>query len=445
MKLLKLILVSAGCATLILSLIYLPDLLSHGSNSTEKREETPLSQASMRDFREAEHLLYLKYPLEASRLIKKHYTEMDRDTLQGKQWLDLLVQAAEAMGDTAQLVYLFQYYPEGFMGRETAALKVANYLIAHGDWKNYQILQGYYQASPGLPELKREWILLDADNLILQGKPLEAEKFLKSHSFAGKEDTGRLLRLALLRRNEHPQIAWSYFEQALAKDPSNTDLHLYRARLLEVHDKKPLAQAEYYILSRMPEADPFSKEELTHFFLREHNYKMARQYIVAQLKTSKDPALWLKGLFLAKVVEPLPKGFERYLPLDTPNSHLIQALASLPANTFWDDSITASPNEALLWLQVLQKLKIGREEEALAILESPFLEQEVSDKVLADSLISTIKYRTRGEIPKKLPLLVAPHEPLSTDLLHHLKGPNGYAALFSARGWAGAASQVRQP
>lgn len=430
-RLLKILLISAGCAALILALIYLPEI----QVTLAKRAE-PLSQINTqeRDLSEAQSLLQLKRPLEAAALIKTYQAEIERQTASGKKWLELLVQASEAIPDPAQLVLIFQYQPEALKGHEGAALMVARNLLAHGDWKNYQILRELFIDSAA-------WFVLDADSLVLQGKADQAVEWLKSRYYDSNQDTPRLLRLALLHFNEHPKYAWAYLDQASKKDPDNSDIHLYRARLLETSGKKELAQAEYKEVSRLNHGDLQAKQELVDFYLREQEYQKARESLAKELKSQTDDTTWIKAFFLAKVVEPLPYSFKQNPPLDGRKTQLVKILAALPDGAFWSQDDTPAADQAVFWLQVLQKLKNNKEGDALVLLENRPFSEEFWDPELAYTLQSVIAYRLSQEMPKHIALLEKKGHGSFAHLLDTLAGPNAYATVFLARGWNEAALQ----
>ncbi len=91
---------------------------------------------------------------------------------------------------------------------------------------------------------KERWLILDANYLERQGQFEEAIALLKSISFENQKEITRLVRLAMLSYPESTAEAWNYLSQALKKDPKNSDVRLYRARVLESEGRHSLAVSE---------------------------------------------------------------------------------------------------------------------------------------------------------------------------------------------------------
>ena len=128
-----------------------------------------------------------------------------------------------------------------------------------------------------------QWTLLEADALALGGAPDQALVLLKEHPMELSAETNRLLRLALLSVNEHPQVAWDYLTKAYKTDPSNADMRLYRAHLLSAVNKEELAKKELVELVQSAPDNPFYKEELADHYLRTNNLAAARELLEKSL------------------------------------------------------------------------------------------------------------------------------------------------------------------
>lgn len=459
-KPIKVLSISALLSALILSFVFLPELkesLFHDKENSTKEENDLLQTAQ---------LLQLHRPHDALVLIKKYQNHIDDSSDQGKRWLNYLVKAAEQLPDSEQLRHVFNFNSEALQNHETAALIVANQLIAERDWKNYEKLRQQFDDSKN----KDAWSLLDADSLILQGKNLEAVKNLKSHYTEGNFETERLLRLALLHLNDHPKVAWGYLEQAYKKDPQNSDIRFYRARLLETVNKKDLATAEFNALGNHAHSSAWLKGELLDFYLREHDFKKAEQVLEKNLSHQMSPTSSLNALFLSKAISPLPFNFSKNM--DSSNS-LNLFLADLPSDQFWNEEAFAKSGEAnsfaqneqaVFWLRILQNLNNRREADALTLLEHAPIQNALWDTELATMLERIIRFRQLDTLAlpqENLALLkdqdtlpeffkeinkATQNDPTLTKnpaLKDYLKESQIYSSIFLARGWNEAAIRLQ--
>lgn len=451
-KILNVLLISTSLSFLILGGLYFEDLKENFTHDKEKtlREDTDLVEASK--------LILLNQPLDAMTLIKKYSNKIDLETPKGKAWLNLLVKASVLLPDNDQLVHIFDYHPDALKGNEKGALSLANIFLADKDFVRYEHLRAFYKKEETMPN---EWLILDADSLILQGKPEAAIALLETRYFEGEDDTPRLLRLALLHSNQHPKFAWDYLNQALKKDPKNPDISLFRARLLESSGKNDIAEAEWSRVANQPHTPAWIKEETLDYQLRNHQYKKALNLIETNLSLNMKDSLVLKALFLSKVIEPLPFNFK------TKGPSLYSYIANLPEAKFWDESTytakadlsgdkkqALAEEQAAYWLVLLQNLKDSRQEDAYTLLEHPTFQGPFWDKELAHQIKSVIHYRLKGsflpaeetdknspEFFKELNSYAKGVTP-SSHVQELLSGPEAYSALFLARGWDEAAIKL---
>lgn len=193
-------------AGVIFGIYYAPEIVTWWTEET---------RAAQNDLQVAQGLLKEGKTLDALRLIKTKKELMETEGPEGQAWFDLFLTASEKAPDPAQLLILYLYRPESFKNHENAALIVAPQLIGDGNEEGYESLRSLFEdaSSP-------EWLVLDADYLVLQGKEAQAAFLLNAHPADGKQDIPRLVRLALLNINEHPRVAWNYLEQAEKKIPT---------------------------------------------------------------------------------------------------------------------------------------------------------------------------------------------------------------------------------
>ena len=341
---------------------------------------------------------------EAKAIIKDYGSEIENFTESGKKWTDLLVKASEMTNDRPQLVILYEHSPKAFEHHEKASLMVADSFIASGKSKDYQALRVQWKGREKYPD---RWFMLDSDKLLLEGKRTEAMTFLKSQTFEGPADTGRLVRLALLNIADNPKLAWDYLAQAYIKDPQNPEIRLYRAKLLEVIGKTSLAQAEYIAAVQTAPNNIFLKDQLAEFFLRHKEYPQALAVFAQALKGNSMDFLWLKAYFWNRVLTPIKFEWSHQAIPQGKLQPLIRYLVSLKPGQFWDskafEKIPDSGNyltsvQATFWLRLLEDLKKGDEKDALDLLKyNPFFSASWNPQ-LEIALKRILMYRSSGTL-----------------------------------------------
>lgn len=344
----------------------------HNRPAINKEEEAA-------DFKKAEDLLHHSQPEEALNIISKYSGEIESNNEEGKKWLDLLIAASEQTFDVSQLIILYPYYPQAFQKHEKASLIVANNLLATGKGKDYKALRNLWK---GHEQNLNAWFLLDADNLLLEGKQKEAKQWLLSKSFEGKDDTGRLIRLALLSVAESPKDAWDYLSQAYSKDPKNPEIRTYRAKLLEAIGKNSLALSEYTAAAQIAPKNLFLQDQLAEFYLRHKDYVDALQVWESFLNPPSADFIWEKTLFWNKVIKPIKYDWTKTKPPKGTLQPYIEYLLSLKPGVFWDkvafdklpDASSYLKNQqSTFWLRLLELFKKGNEKEAWNLLQyNPF-------------------------------------------------------------------------
>ena len=429
--------ISSAMSLLILGGIYYPEIKESFSHENERK----LNDKS--DYLQAQSFLKQGKPIKALAIVKKHEGEIQKSEEGHLKWLNLLIAISEEMNDAPQLLAIFNYYPRSLDQHEKAALLIANRMIGEGDFENYELLRLSFKRKENALS---QWLTLDADSLLLQGKTELAISLLNSQYFEGKEDTPRLIRLALLNINDHPKVAWAYLDQALQKDPNNIDLRQYRGRLLESANKKEIAASEYQNALKINPQNPELKDQTLEFLIREREFRQAKELTLKSLNSPTLPSIWLKALFIDKAIRPIAYPFSKEA---APKNEIVLNLIDLDENHFWQpehalQEAAPSNSQVAFWLRILENLKLGRERDALTLLEFNPYEQELWDPELAQALKQILNYRAthqlvKGEKEPSIPFFKELNgqedEKPSTSLKALLVSKEGLYAPLLAAGW----------
>lgn len=334
------------------------------NKDAQQEEQLILSNNLDEDYERASSLIDNGHPLKAIEIIKKYRAKIEENDEDGNRWLDLFVKASAEIPDFRQLSILYQYRPSSFQNNEEASLMLAEAYLINGKIEEYEKLRGFWK---GRETKMNHWLNIDADFLILDGRRGEAIELLSEHSFDGKNDINRLLRLSLLNINENPKKSWEYLTEANTKDPNNATILSYRARLLEVKGQLALALSEYIAASAADSDNLALRDQLGEFFIRHKRYHQAVQVYEESLKTL-DPidSIVLKAVFLGKVIEPFDVEITSDEIPDGKIKRLIEYMVNLPQYQFWDEEKFINiPNhqkyldtqQVTWWLRLLSAIK----------------------------------------------------------------------------------------
>jgi len=450
-----------------------------------KIDVQPPEERTAADFQKAKLYLDNDEPKEALEIVHQYRREIERNTEEGRRWLNLFIRASEELNDATQLIILYQYRPEAFTAHEKASLIVGDALILTGKSDEYEELRKKWKGRESKPH---EWFVLDTDKLLLDGRRREAIEMLKSKSFEGKEDVSRLVRLALLHVSEDPKKAWDYLTEANRKDPTNPNIRTYRARLLEMVNKPELALSEYVGAMQADRDNVFLKDQLADFYIRQ---KLFPQALDVWQSVLNDPeatdTIWLKALFWSRIASPIDFSWSSGTIPQGTLKPLLEYLIHLKPWQFWDtyqfDQIPNShkylnTQQAAFWLRLLSMLKNFKEEEARQLLQfNPFSGQPWNPE-LELALKRILSYRQRRNLnleDERMPLTPIekatigrrPSNPDTPDLFHQLNewaekqkkepqinlpaelhnlltGKSAFAAALLASGWFNAALEMQQ-
>lgn len=354
----------------------------------------------------------------ALELLKSHVTQIDPNSDTGKEWLSLLVSAYTEIEDTSSLLFLFERFPHAFDTNEQAAQLVAGRLLKDRQLNDYADLKAHWQGREKDPV---QWFFLDSEAQALQGNYNAATNLLTSSSFTGKEETDRLVRLALLHIVEDPKLSWNYLSEASIKDPDNADLNAFKANLLASVGKHDMAVAEYIQAIQKNPQNLFLREQLADVYLKDGNFGPAMEVMEDALYAPSSDAAWLKALFWSRMTVPLKNAWKINDIPQGPLAPLASYIFALPKNTFWHAAaFERTPalasylktRQEIFWLRLNETLKKGNETEARLLLEqNPF--QTVSwAPDIENALKAALDYRTArlnnadGTSPTPTPLIV---------------------------------------
>lgn len=340
--------------------------------------------------------------LDALEIIHNYESKVSLSTPEGRQWLNLFIDAAIQSRNFEQLVLLYEIFPQAFNNNESTSILVANgYILLKQPQKYLEIRNAWKDHAT----MEETWVVMDADELILEGKKEQAIGLLQSHKYEGRKDAERLIHLALYELSENPALAWDYLNQALKLNPKNTYVLSYKGKMLEAIGQDALAQYEYQAAIQMEPENILLRDQLAEFYLRHNQPRLA---LTLWLDTFAKPSLdliWLKALFWSKVVMPVDFEWSKAYPPIGQNKDLINYLISLPKGVFWeketfDDLPKASyylTNIPLtFWLRLLQALKDKNEQEAFRLLRFNKFVQSSMDPQLEKAVKQVLSYRLSG-------------------------------------------------
>lgn len=350
----------------------------------------------------AQRLIDEGRPVSALNWLRPFAREMRETGAKAERWRQLYLTAALNAKDGAALVEIYEGYPKALQGNEEAQLLVADRLIKTNRPSDYARLREQWKGVETKPEV---WFDLDADQMLLQGDRSGAIVHLNSHSFTGKADTGRLVRLALLTVKDQPRQAWEYLAQAHQKDPQNPEILSYRARLLEVVGQTGLALNEYLSAAEAAPEQAFYQDQLAEFYRRHDRYDLAVDAWKTQLEKGESDVIWLKAWFWTRVIVPRDIAFDaQKLPKGSLEPFL-KYLVALPKGKFWDaEAFAKLPNnqtylqtqQVTFWLRLLDALQRHNEDLAWELLQYNFFSPQSWNPGLENLLRKVLTYRKIG-------------------------------------------------
>lgn len=363
------------------------------------------------DIARTEKLLSQGKVEDALKIIHAYEDEISMRSELGQKWLNLLIEASQQTANYAQLILLYEAYPKAFDENEKASIMVANgYIIA----KRPKDYEGLREKWLNRSKLNETWLVLDADQYLLEGHKEKALKLLKSTKFEGKGDIDRLIRLALLNVIDNPQMSWDYLSEAYLLDPNNSDIITYRAKLLESLGKDSLALYEYLAAIQVAPDNLLMRDQLAEYYMRRNNVPMALSVWLETLSKPSLDIIWIKALFWSKVVTPIDFDWSKAVPPSGIAKPFIEYLLKLPKGSFWDqEAFDHLPNGNLylsniqytFWLRLLEALKNNNEREAWNLVQYNPFSQSLFNPQLEKAVRQILSYRMTGSLNDEVTII----------------------------------------
>ncbi|MCB1111171.1 MAG: hypothetical protein H7A37_00635 [Chlamydiales bacterium] len=389
-----------------------------------------------------------------------------------KNMMDLFIDASVSSNDKTQLILFYQSHPEAFDNKEEATIMLLEALLDSGNTETFDRLRKKWK---GKETLEQSWLVLDAENLIKRNRREGAINLLESKEYDGPEDTVRLLRLAFYTVNSNPKKALEYLTTAIAKDPQNPDINLYRAKLLESINMPELALSDYMTAIQKAPKNLYFQDQLAEFFKRRGSFLQSLEVWKEALENNSDEFLWLKTFFWNRVIAPIDYDWKASIPSQGFLTPLLDYLSNLKDDEFWDDeTFNDVPDgqkylraeQATFWLRLLQMLKDGEKQQALGMLQTnPFKDKSWSPQ-LERMLMQILNYQVnksfdfslllqksnplarQSRFSKQLTSIIErrhnnPSYQLPADVYALLNSDYAYTAALLSEGWFEAALDMR--
>lgn len=351
-------------------------LFSMSSWSLFQTTSQATSYSSMQPQKKALDAYKMQKALE---FLNQNAPDIDLTTDIGQKRLELLIDQYSDKDSPEELILLYEAFPSSFDYKENASLTIANAFLTTQQTHRYRTIRENWKGHEREPE---QWFFMDAEALILDKHFQEASDFLASRNFKGEAETDRLIRLALLSIVEDPKLSWKYLSEASVKDPKNPSLSTFKAYLLEDASKNDMALVEYiYAIQKDPE-NPLLREHLADFYFRTHQYDEAIQVLKDSLAAPSSDAIWLKALFLNRIITPIKYNWDKEQVPQGELTALVENIKELPPGIFWNNATFdrlpqgqsyLHNQQETYWLRLLMALKNNKESDALDLLQqNPF-------------------------------------------------------------------------
>lgn len=379
-----------------------------------------------------------------------------------ERWDALEMAAYVEMNDIARLLELFDASPKPFTTDETAALLAARAQIETRRLEAFSELRRVWVSREGKVD---QWLGLESDLLVLQEQPEEAITLLRRFKFEGPPEGRRLARLAHLLADSDPALAQKAITMAAQLGPKIADVWLFTARYHEHAGRHQAAYAAYVRAFECEPKDPFIRHHLAEFLVCQGAYTQALQHWGEAARPPSLDFLWLKLLFWQRVANDTVGGTPVGSCPPGPLKRFIEKFLRLDATAFWDEVQFESQAHAVRdlpeagWLRVLEALRNGAEDEALAQLN---LGLRSAHSVLETALRQVLTYRRTGFFEPGAVCIAANtpsafHHPLfvrldqwingtlaedPADLLQLMETGQVWPVLLRAAGWNAAAERL---
>lgn len=328
----------------------------------------------------------------------------ERDESSERRWAGLEIRACVQLGLLTRLDSLLNFHRESVIADEEACLMLARAAMHLNDTNRVALLSDAWRNKTAAAHL---WLSFDADQLMLNGRPAEAEALLAQQEFNGAKDCGRLVRLAMLKANDSFADAWNLLADAYERNPRNSEVRLYRGQILERAARPRFARIEFEAAHFADTNNPIYRDTLGEFYRRQGNQLGALDVWAGDLDKETPGFIWSKALFWNRVLRggPLPA----YTVTNRANTAFAfnRYLSRIPTNQFWDEiSFDLLPSKPLVqrrqqeafWLAVIEELREGREGNALDRLRNNPFGDAIWSPELFTALVRILHQRKRGDL-----------------------------------------------
>ncbi|MCC6142305.1 MAG: DUF4114 domain-containing protein [Candidatus Hydrogenedentes bacterium] len=396
----------------------------------------------------------------ASQVLRGRRFEPSRKAQERWDLLELAVR--RPMADGYGLLTLFSERPDCFRHDETASLIAARAQVEAGLREDFDRLHELWRTESRAPA---QWVNLEADLLAHQGRPGDAGTLLERAKDIAGRDPGRLARLAWLGHRDYPEQAAALLAQAEAQAPEDPDVRLCRARILEERGEFAAAENAYRNALEAAPRDPILRDHVAEFYRRRGDHAQALRLWCDTLASPTLDSIWLKALFWSRVALPVDVAWKTFEVPAGRTKPLIEFLLRLPPGRFWKedefDAVAQSnpdflSRQEVVWLRVLEYLRTGQENAALAILNVARFGRNAWHEDLEMCLLQILTYRRVGFTNPALRTETSPAnrhpffqqldvfvqgtcEDGSPSITRILDSPNVFVQVFDAAGWKEAA------
>jgi predicted Zn-dependent protease len=422
-------------------------------------------RAQVRDRREAGAIDALRRLVDAGRWTDAEAYSQQQHRILGRMatgvrtdvWRALDFRIAGARRDLPRLVALAEADPSLPIADETAALWLFRTYNAAGMSAPAEALRTAWRGREVSPA---SWICAEADQLIAMNRIAEARVLLSRRSFPGRDDVGRLLRLALVSADRPADIA-RCMDEAYRLDPQNPDVRTMRGQLLEKVGQVEYARMEFVAALAADPDNPLQRDQLGSFYLRQRNLPQAAQVLAEKLGPEAPDFLWERAAFVARLIgRPGPDA--NALPAER-RAGYAGWLASLPPGRIWDGTgysgLNLSSDHELnrpsaFWLGLIERFRQGEDVSAgqriaqasrLATLEAPTLHASLrlavavrgGRSVTASGISFPAAFENEHQFVRQMRAAAAGRSEVgvANEVTRVLRSRNGIAACFLAEGW----------
>lgn len=356
------------------------------------------------DLKAAEKYLHDADPERSLPIIHSYKEEMEKNSPEGKKWMNLFVEASNQLNDIDQLLLIFDYNPLAFSDHEPASITLANTFIKAQEEKEFtKIRELWRNRETNLPA----WTLLDSDALALQGNSQQAYAILKNQVWTKPYEDERVMRIAMLKMQDNPRESLDIIDSSFSKDPKNPEIRLFRAKIYETMGQNSEAELDYLAAAKSDPKDVYLQDQLAEFYRRQKNFNKALNVWQKTLTYSTNDQIWMKNIFWSQIATPAKQDWKKMqLPEEKSRPFLVYAL-SLKPGEYWNqtdfEKIPHSMDalvdyQATYWLRLLQALKKHDEKTADAFLRNNAFHANSWAPLLEMTLRRIINYRQKGSL-----------------------------------------------